>query len=58
LPCRRRYKDLVETHGPRIKVMIEQSNLEKNLQNKLRIEDLKIVVGQLESQKLPAYYSV
>jgi hypothetical protein len=26
--------------------MIEQSNLEKNLQNKLRIEDLKIVVGQ------------
>jgi hypothetical protein len=29
--------------------MIEQSNLEKNLQNKLRIEDLKIVVGQLES---------
>jgi hypothetical protein len=31
--------------------MIEQSNLEKNLQNKLRIEDLKIVVGQLESQE-------
>jgi hypothetical protein len=26
--------------------MIEQSNLEKNLKNKLRIEDLKIVVGQ------------
>jgi N-glycosylase/DNA lyase len=38
--------------------MIEQSNLEKNLQNKLRIEDLKIVVGQLESQELPVYYSV
>jgi hypothetical protein len=33
--------------------MIEQSNLEKNLQNKLRIEDLKIVVGLLESQELP-----
>jgi hypothetical protein len=38
--------------------MIEQSNLEKNLQNKLRIEDLKIVVGQLEAQELPVYYSV
>jgi hypothetical protein len=38
--------------------MIEQSNLEKNLQNKLRIEDLKIVVGKLESQELPVYYSV
>jgi hypothetical protein len=37
--------------------MIEQSNLEKNLQNKLRIEDLKIVVGQLESQELPVYNS-
>jgi hypothetical protein len=38
--------------------MIDQSNLEKNLQNKLRIEDLKIVVGQLESQELPVYFSV
>jgi hypothetical protein len=38
--------------------MIEQSNLEKNLQNKRRIEDLKIVVGQLESQEFPVYYSV
>jgi hypothetical protein len=38
--------------------MIEQYNLEKNLQNKLRIEDLKIVVGQLESQEMPVYYSV
>jgi hypothetical protein len=28
------------------------------LQNKLRIEDLKIVVGQLESQEFPVYYSV
>jgi hypothetical protein len=36
--------------------MIEQSNFEKNFQNKLRIEDLKIVV--LESQELPVYYSV
>jgi hypothetical protein len=34
--------------------MIEQSNLQKNLQNKLRIEDLKIVVGQ----ELPVYNSV
>jgi hypothetical protein len=38
--------------------MIEQSNLEKNLQIKLRIEDLKIVGGQLESQELPVYYTV
>jgi hypothetical protein len=36
--------------------MIEQSNLEKNLQNKLRIEDLKTMVGQLESQELLVYY--
>jgi hypothetical protein len=38
--------------------MTDQYNLEQNLQNKLRIEDLKIVVGQLESQKMPVYYSV
>jgi hypothetical protein len=38
--------------------MIKQYNLEKNLQKNLRIEDLKIVVGQLESQELPVYYSV
>jgi hypothetical protein len=38
--------------------MIEQSKLEQNFQNKLRIEDLKIEGGQLESQELPVYYSV
>jgi hypothetical protein len=38
--------------------MIELSNLEKNLQNKLRIEDLKIYGGQLVSQELPVYFSV
>jgi hypothetical protein len=38
--------------------MIEQSNLEKNLQNKLRIEDLKKVVGELEPHELPVYYRV
>jgi hypothetical protein len=38
--------------------MIEQSELKQNFQNKLRIEDLKIKGGQLESQKLPVYYSV
>jgi hypothetical protein len=38
--------------------MIEQYNLEKNLHNKRRIDDLKIVVGQLESQEMPVYYSV
>jgi hypothetical protein len=31
--------------------MIEQSKLEQNFQNKLRIEDLKIEGGQLESQE-------
>jgi hypothetical protein len=44
--------------GQTSKGMIEQSNLEKNLQNKLRIEDIEIVVGQLESQELAVYYSV
>jgi hypothetical protein len=38
--------------------MIEQSKPEQNFQNKRRIEDLKIKGGQLESQKLPVYYSV
>jgi hypothetical protein len=38
--------------------MIEQSHLEKKLQNKLRIEDLKIVFGQLESQEFPVYYMI
>jgi hypothetical protein len=38
--------------------MTDQYNLEQNLQNKLRIEDLKIVVGQLESHEMPVYYSV
>jgi hypothetical protein len=38
--------------------MIEQSNLEKKLQNKLRIKELKIKGGQLESQELPVYFSV
>jgi hypothetical protein len=35
--------------GQTTKSMTEQYNLEQNLQNKLRIEDLKMVVGQLES---------
>jgi hypothetical protein len=38
--------------------MTEQYNLEQNLQNKLRIKNLKIVVGQLESQEMPVYYGV
>jgi hypothetical protein len=38
--------------------MSEQYNLEQNLQNKLRIEDLKIVVGQLKTHEMPVYYSV
>jgi hypothetical protein len=38
--------------------MIEQCSLEKNMQNKLRIEDLKIDGKQLESQEFPVYFSV
>jgi hypothetical protein len=38
--------------------MIEQSNLEKIMQNKLRIEDIKIVVGQLESQEYCQFTTV
>jgi hypothetical protein len=37
---------------------IEQSNPEKNLQKNPSIKDVKIVVGQLESQEMPVYYSV
>jgi hypothetical protein len=44
--------------GQTTKSMSEQYNLEQNLQNKLRIKDLKIVVGQLESYEMPVYYSV
>jgi hypothetical protein len=38
--------------------MTEQYNLEQIFQNLLRIEDLEIVVGQLESQEMLIYYSV
>jgi hypothetical protein len=38
--------------------MTEQNYLEQIFQNRLRIEDLKIVVGQLELQEMPAHYSV
>jgi hypothetical protein len=44
--------------GQITKSITEQYNLEQNLLNSLRIEDLKIVVGQLESQEMPVYYSV